>query len=169
MDRPPVPVSPQGLRYRNQPLLRDIFIADPSAHRFEERIYIYGSHDIEGSTPEDDLGSHFEMRDYQVVSMDRVGGPVTIHSVALALEDVPWAWNQLWAPDATAWNGQYFLYFPAKDHDGVFRIGVGTSDRPEGPFLAEPEPIRGSFSIDPTVFTDGHGTSYIVFGGLWGG
>lgn len=161
--------KPETLRFRNEPLLRDIYIADPSAHLFSGRIYVYGSHDIEGTTPEDDLGSHFEMRDYQVISMDRVGGDVIVHPVALAVEDVPWASRQLWAPDAATKDGRYFLYFPAKDHNGVFRIGVATADYAEGPFQAEPEPIRGSFSIDPAVFTDDDGASYMYFGGIWGG
>jgi beta-xylosidase len=51
----------------------------------------------------------------------------------------------------------------------VFRIGVAVGERPEGPFRAEPEPIRGSFSIDPAVFTDEDGASYLYFGGIWGG
>ena len=169
MSLPPEPCSPEGIRYRNEPLLRDIYIADPSAHLFEGRIYVYGSHDIEGTTPEDDLGSHFEMRDYQVISMDQVGGEVTVHPVALAVEDEPWAAKQMWAPDAATKNGRYFLHFPAKDHGGVFRIGVATADRPEGPFQAEPEPIQGSHSIDPAVFTDEDGQSYMYFGGIWGG
>jgi hypothetical protein len=161
--------NPAKPPFRNQPLVTDAYIADPSAHLFDGRIYIYGSHDIDGTTPEDDLGSHFEMRDYQVLSMDRVGGPVTIHPVGLDLADVPWASKQMWAPDAATKSGRYFLYFPAKDHDGVFRIGVATGKRPEGPFLAEPEPIRGSFSIDPAVFTDDDGATYMYFGGIWGG
>lgn len=161
--------SPEGLRYRSQPLVTDIYTADPSAHVFNNRVYIYGSHDIEGNTPEDDLGSHFEMRDYRVLSMDRVGGPVTIHPVALDVKDVPWAAKQMWAPDAAQKNGRYYLYFPAKDAQGVFRIGVATSNRPEGPFRAEPQAMRGSFSIDPAVFTDDDGQSYMYFGGIWGG
>lgn len=161
--------SPEGHRYLSQPLLRDIYIADPSAHVFNDRIYVYGSHDIQGTTPEDDLGSHFEMRDYRVISMDRVGGAVTTHPVALDVKDVPWADKQMWAPDAAFKNGRYYFYFPAKDRQGVFRIGVATGDRPEGPFKAEAQPIRGSFSIDPAVFTDDDGQSYMYFGGIWGG
>jgi hypothetical protein len=161
--------SPEGLRYRAQPLLRDIYIADPSAHVFNRRIYIYGSHDIDGTTPEDDLGSHFEMRDYRVVSLDRIGGRPTVHPVALDVKDVPWAEKQMWAPDAAYRNGKYYLYFPAKDREGVFRIGVATSSRPEGPFTARPQPIRGSYSIDPSVFVDDDGQAYMYFGGIWGG
>jgi hypothetical protein len=161
--------SPEGHRYLSQPLLRDIYIADPSAHVFNGRIYVYGSHDIEGTTPEDDLGSHFEMRDYRVISMDRIGGKVTVHPVALDVKDVPWAEKQMWAPDAAYKNGRYYLYFPAKDREGIFRLGVAVGDRPEGPFKAQPQPMRGSFSIDPAVFTDTDGQSYIYFGGIWGG
>jgi hypothetical protein len=161
--------SPEGLAYLSQPLLRDIYIADPSAHVFNGRIYVYGSHDIEGTTPEDDLGSHFEMRDYRVISMPRIGGPVTVHPVALDVKDVPWAEKQMWAPDAAYKNGRYYFYFPAKDRQGAFRIGVATGTRPEGPFRPEAEPMRGSYSIDPAVFTDDDGQSYMYFGGIWGG
>jgi len=163
------PLSPEGLRYLSQPLVSEIYTADPSAHVFGGRVYVYGSHDIDGPTPEDDLGSHFEMRDYRVISMDRIGGEVTLHPVALDVDQVAWAERQMWAPDAAYKNGRYYLYFPAKDAEGVFRIGVAVGDRPEGPFTAQPRPITGSYSIDPAVFTDDDGASYMYFGGIWGG
>jgi beta-xylosidase len=75
----------------------------------------------------------------------------------------------MWAPDAAFKNGTYYLYFPAKDKQGVFRIGVATSTSPAGPFVAQKEPIAGSFSIDPAVFVDDDGQAYMYFGGLWGG
>ena len=156
-------------RYLSQPLVTDLYTADPSAHVWDGRIYVYPSHDIDGPTPEDDLGAHFEMRDYRVLSMDRIGGKVTVHPVALDVKDVPWAEKQMWAPDAARKDGTYFLYFPAKDREGAFRIGVATSKSPTGPFKANPQPIKGSFSIDPAVFTDDDGKSYMYFGGIWGG
>jgi Glycosyl hydrolases family 43 len=155
--------------YLSQPLVREIYTADPSAHLFDGKLYVYASHDIDGSTPEDDLGAHFEMRDYRVLSMDSVGGAVTAHPVALDVKDVPWAEKQMWAPDAAFNNGTYFLYFPAKDKQGAFRIGVATSKSPSGPFTANPSPIKGSYSIDPAVFTDTDGKRYMYFGGIWGG
>ena len=153
----------------SQPLVSEIYTADPSAHVWNGKFYIYPSHDIDGPTPEDDLGSHFEMRDYRVLSMDKVGGKVTIGPVALDVKQVPWADKQMWAPDAAFKNGTYYLYFPAKDRQGAFRSGVATSKDPMGPVKPPAEPIKGSYSIDPAVFTDDDGQSYMYFGGIWGG
>lgn len=151
-------------------LVDHMYTADPRAHVFEGRIYIYPSHDIDADIPEDDEGSHFDMRDYHVLSLDDVEkGEVTDHGVALRLEDVPWAKRQLWSNDAAYKDGTYYLYFPAKDAQDVFRIGVATSPSPAGPFVAQPEPIEGSFSIDPSVFRDDDGAYYMYFGGIWGG
>lgn len=155
--------------FLSQPLVSHIYTADPSAHVFNGRIYIYNSHDTSTGTPEDDMGSHFDMRDYHILSMDAVGGTVTDHGVALDIKNIPWAGRQLWAPDAAFANNMYYLYFPVKDKKDVFRIGVATSDKPEGPFKAEKDYIKGSYSIDPCLFKDDDGTFYMYFGGIWGG
>ena len=156
-------------KYLSKPLISNIYTADPSAHVFNGKIYIYPSHDIEAGIAENDNGDHFAMRDYHILSMDSIGGKVTDHGVALDTKDIPWAGQQLWAPDAAFKNGTYYLYFPVKDKQDVFRMGVATSKSPTGPFKAEPTPIAGSFSIDPAVFTDTDGKAYMYFGGLWGG
>ncbi|WP_426439794.1 family 43 glycosylhydrolase, partial [Salmonella enterica] len=59
--------------------------------------------------------------------------------MALHVRDVPWARKQMWAPDAACRDGHYYLYFPAKDAEGRFRIGVAIGTRPEGPFVPQPE------------------------------
>ena len=153
----------------SQPLVDHIYTADPSAHVFEDKIYIYPSHDVDAGIPFDDLGSHFAMEDYHVLSIDEIGGPVTDHGLALHLRDVAWAEKQLWAPDIAYKNGNYYFYFPAKKADGIFQIGVAVGNSPAGPFLPEAEPITGSYSIDPAVFVDDDGEAYMYFGGLWGG
>lgn len=156
-------------KYLAKPLVSNIYTADPSAHVFNGKIYIYLSHDIEAGIAENDNGDHFAMRDYHILSLDSIGGKVTDHGVALDTKDIPWAGRQLWAPDAAFKNGTYYLYFPVKDKQDVFRIGVATSTSPSGPFKAEATPIAGSFSIDPAVFADTDGKAYLYFGGLWGG
>lgn len=153
----------------SQPLVSHIYTADPSAHVFNGKIYIYPSHDVESGIKQDDNGSHFDMKDYHILSMDSPTGKVTDHGVALDIKNIPWAGRQLWAPDAAYKNGTYYLYFPVKDKQDVFKIGVATSKKPEGPFKAEKTPIEGSFSIDPTVFKDTDGSYYMYFGGIWGG
>lgn len=157
------------IRKTSEALVTHLFTADPAAHVFGDRIYIYPSHDIETGAPQNDAGDHFDMRDYHVLSMDSVPGEVTDHGVAIDLKDVPWASRQLWAPDAAERNGTYYLYFPAKDKHDIFRIGVATSNSPVGPFIALPAPIEGTYSIDPAVFQDRDGTYYMYFGGIWGG
>jgi hypothetical protein len=152
----------------DRPLVSHIFTADPSAHVFNGRIYVYPSHDRETDIPDNDNGDQYDMVDYHVLSLDSADGPVTDHGVALALEDVPWASRQLWAPDAAVKDGTYYLYFPARDQDGIFRVGVAVAAAPEGPFTPDPEPISGSYSIDPCSFVD-DGQAYLYFGGLWGG
>ena len=151
------------------PLVTHIYTADPSAHYFNGKIYIYPSHDIDAGEAFDDLGSHFAMEDYHVISMDSIDSKAVDNGVALHVDDVPWAQQQMWAPDANEKDGKFYLFFPAKDYEGVFRIGVAISDSPTGPFKAEPKAIKGSFSIDPAVFKDDDGAYYMYFGGLWGG
>lgn len=163
----PTPADPA--LFINQPLVSEIYTADPSAHIFNGKLYIYPSHDIDSGITTTGEGDKFAMTDYRVVSMDSPEGTATLHDVALSLKDVPWASRQLWAPDAAEKDGKYYLFFPAKNKEDIFQIGVATSDSPTGPFKAEPEPIKGSFSIDPAVFKDDDGAYYMYFGGIWGG
>ena len=151
------------------PLVLHIYTADPSAHYFNGKIYIYPSHDVDAGEAFDDLGSHFAMEDYHVISMDSIDSEAVDNGIALHIDDVQWAKQQMWAPDANEKNGKFYLFFPAKDYDGIFRIGVAVSDSPIGPFKAQLNPIKESFSIDPAVFKDEDGSYYMYFGGLWGG
>lgn len=150
-------------------LIKNIYTADPSAHVFNGKIYIYPSHDIESGIPENDNGDHFDMRDYHVFSMDSIDGKITDHGVALDVKDIPWAGRQLWDCDVACKDGKYYLYFSLKDKNDIFRIGVAVSDKPEGPFVAVSDPMKGSYSIDPAVLEDNEKDYYIYFGGLWGG
>lgn len=146
------------------------YMADPSVHVFNGRLYIYPSHDRESGIPENDNGDHFDMNDYHVLSTDDVmHGEIVDHGVALKVTDIPWAGRQLWDCDIACKDGKYYLYFPLKDRNDIFRMGVAISDKPEGPFIPQPDPIRGSYSIDAAVFRDDDGSYYMYFGGIWGG
>lgn len=153
----------------SKPLITHIYTADPSAHVFEDKLYIYPSHDQDHDNAFSDDGAQFDMVDYHVFSLATMQSTPVDHGVVLHVDDVPWAEKQMWAPDAAFKNGTYYFYFPARDYDGIFRIGVATSQTPAGPFTAQNEPIAGSFSVDPAVFIDDDGQAYLYFGGLWGG
>ena len=144
------------------------YMADPAVHIFEGKLFIYPSHDWESGIEENDNGDHFDMKDYHVFSMEDIDGEVTDHGIVLEVKDIPWAGRQLWDCDVAHKNGKYYMYFPLKDKNDIFRIGVAVSDRPEGPFIPEENPMKGSYSIDPAVFEE-DGEYYMYFGGIWGG
>lgn len=153
-------------------LFPDDFMADPSVHVFNGRIYIYPSHDWECENVENDNGDQYVMKDYHVLSIDGdpMTGTVTDHGKVLGLEDIAWAGRQLWDCDVAEKDGKYYMYFPMKDRNDVFHWGCAIADRPEGPFIPQPDPMRGSYSIDMCVFhDDADGEYYVYFGGLWGG
>ncbi|ANO33760.1 alpha-N-arabinofuranosidase [Vibrio breoganii] len=158
-----------SLKPISSPLVTHMYTADPSAHVFNGKIYIYPSHDIETDQPLNDNGDHFDMRDYHVISLDQPFGKATDHGNALDVKDVKWAERQMWAPDAAEKDGKYYLYFPAKNAEGIFHIGVAVADQPEGPFTPEETHIQGTYSIDPAVFQDEDNQYYLYIGGLWGG
>ena len=147
----------------------DFYMADPSAHVFDGKIYIYPSHDVDAGIPENDNGNHFDMRDYHVFSMEDIDGEIVDHGEVLSVKTIPWAGRQLWDSDVAYKDGKYYLYFSLKDKNDVFHIGVAVSEKPEGPFVAEKHPIPGSFSIDPCAFKDDEDNYFLYFGGLWGG
>ena len=167
------------------------YMADPSVHIFGGKIYIYPSHDWEAANVENDNGDQYIMKDYHVLSIDGnpLTGTVTDHGCVLRQEDIPWAGRQLWDCDVQEYDRevpttaeeqaagmgyskhvkQYIMYFPMKDRNDVFHWGTAIADRPEGPFIPQPAPIPGSYSIDMCAFKDDDGEVYVYFGGLWGG
>lgn len=154
---------------QREPLVTHIFTADPSAHVFNDKIYVYPSHDIPHDGEDNDDGDEYRMEDYHILSMDNLDAECVDNGEALHMKDIPWVSKQMWAPDVALKDGKYYLYYPARDQEGIFRIGVAVSDSPVGPFTAEPNYMEGSMSIDPAVLADDDGKYYIYNGGLWGG
>lgn len=79
--------------------------------------------------------------------------------------DVSWADKNAWAPAIAERDGKYYFYFCAEQ-----QIGVAVADSPAGPFkdaLGAPLVAKGRFTgqmIDPAVFTDDDGQSYLYWG-----
>lgn len=159
-----------GLHGQN-PVIRDQFTADPSARVFNGKVYVFPSHDI--PTPPEKPGRKdwFCMEDYHVFSSGNLMD-WTDHGMIVTQAKVPWVDStsySMWAPDCVERNGKYYFYFPSNtkvvDEKGRrgFSIGVAVADKPEGPYIPEPENIKGIRGIDPNVLIDHDGQAYIYW------
>ena len=148
------------------PIIRDQFTADPTARVFNNKVYLYPSHDI--LPPAGQRQDWFCMEDYHVFSSENLTD-WTDHGVIVTQNKVPWVRKDsysMWAPDCVERNGKYYFYFPSAPAAGRggFAVGVAIADRPEGPFIPEPEPIKGINGIDPCVLQASDGNAYIFWG-----
>lgn len=144
--------------------------ADPSAHVWQDgRLYLYVSHDEE-------CQADFYMKDWHVFSSSDLQ-QWTAHGAVLSVNELSWADNYAWAPDAAYKNGKYYLVFPAgtgvKDRQNPANstkwmgIGVAVSDSPAGPFKdVIGGPLwRTPYANDPSLFIDNDGKAYLYFHG----
>ncbi|MCU0857402.1 MAG: family 43 glycosylhydrolase [Pontiellaceae bacterium] len=152
---------------RANPIIRHMFTADPSAHVWADgRLYLYPSTDV--APPQ----GCSRMDGYHVFSTDDLI-TWTDHGEILHSRDVEWGRPEggyMWAPDCAYRNGTYYYYFPHPGESEVhysWKIGIASSSRPDGGFV-----VRGYFKelggrgmIDPAVFTDDDGQSYMIYGG----
>ena len=149
------------------PVIRDQFSADPTARVFNNKVYLYPSHDI--MPPAGQRQDWFCMEDYHVFSSENLTD-WTDHGMIVTQNKVPWVRPNsysMWAPDCVYRNGKYYFYFPSAPAEGKgfgFGIGVAIADNPEGPFIPEPEPIKGISGIDPCVLQASDGNAYIFWG-----
>ena len=152
--------------YTGNPFATHQFYADPSARVWNGRLYVYPSHDIDPPR-----GCDFMDR-YHVLSTDDLVH-WTDHGEILRTTDLPWGRPEggfMWAPDCAFRDGKYYFYYPhpcESKWTHSWRIGVAVSDRPDGGFKdAGWVPGLGGFGlIDPCVFTDTDGQSYMYVGG----
>lgn len=154
------------------PIIRDQFTADPSAHVFNGRVYVFPSHDIPAPEGKGLRKDWFCMEDYHVFSSDNLVDWKD-HGIIVSQYGVKWADSNafsMWAPDCIEKNGKYYFYFPTITNKvdttikrKMFSIGVAISDKPEGPYAPLPEPIKGIIGIDPCVFIDKDGQGYLYW------
>ena len=155
------------LALAQNPVIRDQFAADPTARVFNNKVYVYPSHDI--MPPEGQRQDWFCMADYHVFSSENLTD-WTDHGMILSQQAVPWGNPEgysMWAPDCVYKNGKYYFFFPNGTKVGRgFAIGVATANSPEGPFTPEAEPLKGVSGIDPCVLIDDDGSAYIYWSGM---
>jgi hypothetical protein len=150
------------------PLITDQYTADPTARVFGDRVYVYPSHDIPHA-PGKGRSGWFVMEDYHVFSSANLTD-WTDHGVIVKQNEVPWIKPEsysMWAPDCFYRNGKYYFYFPSTPADSTiargFTVGVAISDKPTGPFVPQPQPIKNVSGIDPNVMIDKDGQAYLYW------
>lgn len=150
------------------PFIRDQFTADPCARVFEDRVYVYPSHDILAKEGRGRAG-WFCMEDYHVFSSANLTD-WNDHGIILSQNKIKWADStsySMWAPDCIFKNGKYYFFFPAQAKDisygRGFSIGVAVSEKPAGPFSSLPTPIKNVHGIDPNPFIDKDGQAYLFW------
>lgn len=156
-----------GSAWCQNPIIRDQFTADPTARVFNERVYLFPSHDI--PAPDDYARKDwFCMADYHVFSSDNLVD-WTDHGVLINQKQVPWGnptAYSMWAPDCVEKDGKYYFYFPDAPKEGRgFGVGVAIADKPEGPYTPVENKIEGISGIDPCVLQASDGNAYIFWGG----
>ena len=155
---------PLALSAQN-PVIRNQFSADPTARVFNNKVYLYPSHDIK--PPVGQRQDWFCMEDYHVFSSENLTD-WTDHGMIVTQNKVPWVRENsysMWAPDCVYRNGKYYFYFPSSPKaGGGFAVGVAVADNPEGPFVPEAESIKGINGIDPCVLLASDGNAYIFWG-----
>jgi len=151
------------------PFITDQFTADPTARVFNDRVYVFPSHDIPAQ-PGRGRANWFVMEDYHVFSSANLTD-WTDHGVIVSQNKVNWVDStsfSMWAPDCIERNGKYYFYFPASAKPAFGRgstVGVAIAENPSGPYIPQPEPIKGIRGIDPTLFIDKDGQAYIYWSG----
>lgn len=141
----------------------DGFYADPNIAYFNDTFYIY---------PTTDGGSGWNSTYFKAFSSKDL-----VHwkdeGIIFDLSNASWSSGVYgWAPTITEKNGKYYFYFSGCDKNSDAKhLGVAVSDSPTGPFIDKGEPLVNKNTvgldgqmIDPAVFTDDDGQSYLYWG-----
>lgn len=158
------------------PLLSNIFCADPTAVEYEGRLYIYGTNDHQQYEAVGAEGSNTyeHIKSIVMISTDDMVN-FTYHGTINVGEICPWALAS-WAPSITSRvedDGltHFYLYFS----NSGWGTGVITATSPTGPWS---DPLGNSLidgntpgldgcqsPFDPGVCIDENGTGWLSFGG----
>lgn len=156
------------------PIFRNIFTADPAPLVVNDTLYVYVGHDEAAE------GQMFNITEWVVYSTTDVKH-WTFHGPVMKPTDFAWAVSDAWASQVIQKNGKFWFYTTV-EHGPPHKakaIGVAVADTPLGPFkdargsaLAHdattptPEDPHDWDDIDPTVFADDDGTTWLAWGNL---
>lgn len=154
----------------NNPVIKDVFTADPAAIVHNDTVYLYAGHD---EAPND---FHFyKMNEWLVFSSTNMVDWES-YPVPLKVSDFKWAKADAWAAQVIERNGKFYWYVTV-EHGTIpgKSIGVAVSDSPTGPFedalgkalitndMTKETDISWD-DIDPSVIIDDDGQAYLFWG-----
>lgn len=149
------------------PIITNIFTADPAALVYNDTVYIYAGHD-EATVGKDE----YVMKNWHIISSGDMDKWVD-RGEALSIDSFKWMTWHAWASQTIERNGKFYWYVTGWDGKD-FAIGVAVANHPAGPFKdALGKPLITSamtpgkevnYDIDPTVMIDDDGQAYIYWG-----
>ena len=109
------------------------------------------------------------------VIMDLANDNPGFNEKGIQIASSDWAVGSAWAPSIEEKDGKYYFYYCGKGTNGTSAIGVAVADDPAGPYTDKGEALMTvdmcraagvsmGQAIDPSIFTDDDGTSYLLFG-----
>lgn len=155
----------------NNPVIKDVFTADPAALVHKDTVYLYTGHDV---APND--FNFYKMEDWLVFSSTNMVDWKS-YPVPLKVSDFKWAIADAWASQVIEREGKFYWYVSIEHDDSKpgKAIGVAVSESPTGPFedalgkalvtndMTKQTDIRWD-DIDPSVFMDDDGQAYLFWG-----
>lgn len=150
---------------KGNPIITHHFTADPAALVEGDTLWLFAGHDFAGGQ------KGYKMKDWLVFSTTDMKN-WTEYPVPMKISDFTWAKSgDAFAAHVAERNGKYYWYI-STNWSG---IGVGVSDRPEGPYkdalgkplLTNKDCFASTHSwacIDPAIFIDDDGTPWIFWG-----
>lgn len=160
-------IERQRKTYASNPFITALFAADPAAHVWHDKLYVYASRDIDKSNAS--LTMDY-MDHYHVFSTDDMVN-WTDNGEILNSKQLGWGIDGfMWAPDAAYHDGKYYFYYPhPSEHpwNDTWKVGVAVSNQPDDHFedLGPIDGLGGHALIDPSVFVDDDEQAYIYYGG----
>ncbi|KAJ5483842.1 hypothetical protein N7539_006042 [Penicillium diatomitis] len=141
----------------DNPIVQDIYTADPAPVVYNDRIYVFTGHDNNGAT-------FYDMTDWRLISSaDAVNWQH--HGSPMSLTTFKWANANAWAGQVIERNGKFYYYAPVRHSTGAMAIGVAVSNSITGPYTdALGKPLVENNEIDPTVWIDDNGQAYLYWG-----
>lgn len=171
-----VPETPVGVERAANPIVTDIYTADPATLVVDGTAYVFTGRDEAAPGQQE-----FVMREWHAFSSQAPSNESADwehHGAVLSLDTFAWAGANAWASEVVEGpDGRFYWFVSVDGHtdNGWMNIGVAVADNPLGPYrdaiggplISDSTPGSSALNIDPTVFIDGDGEIYLYWGSYW--